>query len=391
MASSRDLPPVPYGLVPALAGATAWFAWQQGYWGTLIGASLVVIWTLVVNSQGARRSPSQLASRQRGAVDDESAALRLVLDQVPVPIVVVEGGSARALNRSARKLFAAGDRILPPPSALVDPSSHELLLEGTKWRLHRVGDDARSFRRSIVTLVDVSAEERAAETRVSADMIQILGHELLNGLAPIVSLAESGHEAITATPPRLAPLADILSTLSTRAEGLFRFAEAYRAMGRLPGPTRVPVRLSALASDFRRLFDGHWDQSVCLSVEIDSDACVALDRDQITQAIWSIIQNAVEAALAGKGPPQVTLRFRRQPEKVVIEVSDTGPGVDPEAATRIFRPFHTTKLHGTGIGLSVARQIARAHGGDLIIARLRPAVFWMTIPTETLSGSNVSP
>jgi len=88
------------------------------------------------------------------------------------------------------------------------------------------------------------------------------------------------------------------------------------------------------------------------------------------QAVWALLQNAAEATQVDGAPSgTVRLSVKRADETLVIEVADDGPGVSPADAERIFRPFVTTKPNGSGIGLSLARQIAHAHGGALTLER----------------------
>ena len=261
------------------------------------------------------------------------------------------------------------------PPALTDATATHLRHEGRGWRIDRVrvanGQD-------VAALIDIEQEERAAEARASAEMIQVLGHELLNGLAPIASLAESGAAAVARHEVDVALLREILDTLARRAEGLQRFTEAYRAIARLPEPTRRAVPVGELADDLARLFATRWP-AVALSVAADAGAWT-LDRDQIVQAVWALLQNAAEAATtAHAAGAQVALRITAS-DALGIEIEDNGAGVPADAVARIFRPFHTTKADGTGVGLSLARQIALAHGGTLTLAPDAPTRFRLTIP-----------
>ena len=113
---------------------------------------------------------------------------------------------------------------------------------GRRFRIDRV----ETAGGALAALIDIDAEERTAEARATADMIQVFGHEMLNGLAPIVSLAESGLAAIQSPHGREELLPEILGTLARRAEGLLRFTDSYRTMARLPDPVCAPTSLKAL-------------------------------------------------------------------------------------------------------------------------------------------------
>ena len=373
MGSRHALPVIAAAIVLVACGVAGAMAWSERLWGLLTGAALVAIWLAALLWSAVAR-PSEAVQPSTAGVDADAMVLRTLLDAAPTPMLGIDGGAVRALNRAARRLFATDDRILPPPAGLTDPGMSRLRHEGRSWRIDRV---AVANGGTVAALVDVEQEERTAEARVGAEMIQVLGHELLNGLAPIVSLAESGAMAVAQPRVDLELLGEILGTLARRAEGLQRFTEAYRALARLPEPTRRTVRLAELADDLARLFSGCWPM-VALAVDA-RDASWPFDRDQICQAVWALLQNAAEAAVATPDP-RVTLRMRADATGLSIEVEDNGAGVSAEAATRIFRPFHTTKPDGTGIGLSLARQIALGHGGTLTLTPGATTLFRLVLP-----------
>ncbi len=242
--------------------------------------------------------------------------------------------------------------------------------------------------RVLAALVDIEQEERVAEARATAEMIHILGHELLNGLAPIVSLAESGLAAVEMPETDQLVLHEILGTLARRAEGLLRFTEAYRELARLPEPIRRTVSVHELIKDLERLFVGKWPD-VELSVEVPEALSWLLDRDQIYQAIWALLQNAVDAIATAKTDKEgaVALCGFVTRDGLTIEVRDNANGLMDETTDHFFRPFHTTKPSGTGIGLSLARQIANAHGGILTLQSRSPTTFRLQMPTTRQRNS----
>lgn len=352
----RSLATIASGLALAIGGAMLVLAWQAALWASTAGAMLVVLWIVGASGWAAMHRPPADATAPAEALDPVS--VRLLLDQIPVPLVRVDATGARAINRAARMLFATDERILPLPPALADRSARQLRYEGRGLRIDAV--DGRSGDR-LVALVDIEAEERAAQDRATDEMIDVLGHELLNGLSPVVSLADS---AITAAAARHPSLPDILATLARRIEGLEGFTRGYRDLARLPAPVRAPVAMAELGEDLARLFVARFGPGVTLTCSIPPDAVAGVDRGQWTQAIWALLQNGAEAA--GDGGT-VTLEVALAPRLLTILVGDSGPGVAADARTRIFRPFHTSKPNGSGIGLTLARRIARHHGGDVTL------------------------
>ena len=364
-------------------GVAGTIAWQGGLWGSLTGAVLVAGWLCALNGWAIlrpyRTSPpaDRIAADADADADADATVLRVLLDAAPTPLVGIRHGTVRALNRAARRLFATDDRLLPAPAGLIDPASTHLRHEGRGWRIDRV---AMADDRSVAALIDIEQEERTAEARATAELIQVLGHELFNGLAPIVSLAESGAAAVARPDVDRDLLCEILGTLARRAEGLQRFTDAYRTLARLPEPTRHPVMLSDMVDDLGRLFAGRWPL-VRLTLAVEDRRIWSLDRDQVHQAVWALLQNAAEAATGARSSDAcVMLRIRFDDAALAIEVADNGPGIPADHAARIFRPFHTTKAGGSGIGLSLARQIALTHGGTLTLLPGRDTVFRLLLP-----------
>ncbi|KQM61910.1 histidine kinase [Sphingomonas sp. Leaf16] len=381
MVSRREGHALLIGSGLGLCGATAGAAGTHGLWLALFGTFLLLVWLLAANLFLVRRH-QVVSITASSSPDGAQVAHHLLLDASPTPLVLVNGTTARTMNRAARRLFATDDRILPPPVPLFDRDATRLRHAGRTWRADRVevGD------RSVVALIDVESEERTAEARASAEMIQVLGHEMLNGLVPIVSLAECGIAAAEARDEDSALLTEILTTLARHAEGLRRFTEAYRELARLPPPLRLTVSIEEMIDDIARLFVSRWPD-VGLSIDVASDLCAEIDRDQLNQAIWALLQNAVEAIQqGGVASGRVDIRATVDDDVLTFEVRDNGPGIPPDRVHVIFRPFYTSKSSGSGIGLSLARQVVQAHGGMLALVHPLPATFRAQVPGARVSN-----
>jgi signal transduction histidine kinase len=118
---------------------------------------------------------------------------------------------------------------------------------------------------------------------------------------------------------------------------------------------------------------------------------VSADRIQLQQVMINLIINAIEAmAAASDGPREITIVSGIDDANDVVEVQDTGPGLDPEKLDRLFQSFYTTKPDGIGMGLAISRSIAEAHGGYLSATPNSPrgAVFRLTLPIEETLSEN---
>lgn len=135
-----------------------------------------------------------------------------------------------------------------------------------------------------------------------------------------------------------------------------------------------------MVADLARLFAGRWP-TISLDVRADGEAEWPFDRDQIHQAIWALLQDAAEAAASGAADKAlVSLAVGASGPAMHVDVRDNGAGVATNDVVRIFRPFHSTKSEGTGIGLTLARQTALAHGGSRDLLPGRPTTFRLVVP-----------
>ncbi|MFV0624312.1 sensor histidine kinase [Sphingomonas sp. ac-8] len=365
----------------ASGGAGVWAA-GRGFWGTLTVATFVTLW-LVVLLWWAVARPRILPAAAPASDDPEGERilLRVLIDQAPGALLAVEEGArVRALNRAARRLFDTDDRVLPAPPALLADDAQRLRHGGRSWRIDRVAVRDAYGARTLVALVDVEPEEHAAEARATRELLRVLGHEVMNALAPIASLAESALAVLDRPERRDRLLPEILGTLARRTDGLRRFTEAYRQVARLPEPTLEPVAIADLFADLARLFEGEWQGRATLALAPPPEALVALDRDQIVQALLALLRNGAEAAAAVGTSPTVGLSAAIEVGRLSFHVRDDGPGVDPVHRASIFLPFFTTKPDGNGIGLAGARQIAQSHGGDVTLRSSAPTIFELTVP-----------
>jgi signal transduction histidine kinase len=373
-------------LVVFAAGLAANAAWSTGYLATFALSLLIGLWTagrMLQDALAARAAAPAPDERWRAAVlarEREARNLAAFLDHAPVPLLAMRArGALTALNLAARRFFATDDLVADPPEALVravlgaTPGQRQTLtleVEGqprayalTVSELVSGGDFVR-----IVALVDIQSEIQAAEATALRELIQVLNHEIMNSLTPVTSLAQSAAELLrdSAAPKEAREAVD---SVARRSEGLLRFIEAYRALARLPEPRFAETSVAALLEDVALLFRSRWSGVALELATPPPELTAPLDRDLLAQALINILANAAEAALAVSREPRVALSAERTGHgRLVIAVDDNGPGVDlPEPAV-IFRPFFTTKAAGTGVGLSLARQVVLAHGGEIAVA-----------------------
>lgn len=387
MASNRVAAAV-RALVIGGAGAAAASSIGSGLYATAVVALLVAGWTGVTVVIAAQTTP--LPPPPPPPVPDAAERQRLVayLDLSPAPLVAYRAGVLHAVNRAARRLFASDDTIPAPPPALV-----EAITRTMPGRTARVTIDDRPFALAVGmltlagdvaqvgALIDIDAELKAAEAAALRELVQILSHEIVNALTPIASLAETAVAMLGDAQPDHDAVREAVTTVARRAAGLQRFGDAYRSLARLPAPERRRLATADLIADLTRLFAARWPTLPLHVVGPHAPVQLLADADQLSAALWAILQNAVEAA-DDRAALRVTLTLEIGPDAIVIAIANTGPPIPPAQADAIFHPFMTTKPAGSGVGLALARQILRGHGGDVILAHSTSAEtrFVATLP-----------
>ena len=378
------------------AGAAAHLAWQSGLFANAALACLVAIWAAALSPNAraaAEPAPAPPPPSAREAA--ELRQLRATLDQVPAPLLSLTALTGlHALNRAARALFRTDGRVSEPDPGLLAAIAVAEAGGRAILRLPQAGGRstavsvAASFgpggARTLVALRDVEAEMQEAEAVALRGLLAVLGHEIMNALTPVTSLAESAHALLPEDASGSAGEArEALAIILRRAQGLDRFVHGYRALARVPPPVLRQSSAAQIIDDAAVLFRARWaGRGVTLLADTPvPDMLAALDAGLVGQALLSLLTNAAEWALAAASAPRVWLHALQTSHGLAFHVRDNGPGVSHELAEKIFHPFFSDKPGGSGIGLSVARQIARSHGGDLaLLPETTPgAAFVMTL------------
>jgi signal transduction histidine kinase len=211
----------------------------------------------------------------------------------------------------------------------------------------------------------------------------VLAHEIMNSLTPICSLSETLQARLRAPDAEPAEVAEALDVIARRSAGLMHFVERYRRLTDLPSPEPARLRAADVVARLDKLMAPMMAEAGVdyASVVTPPQLAFQADPELLEQALINLLKNALEAA-CGRPGAAVRLGVRLEESQVALIVEDNGPGLpagDPEA---VFVPFFTTKDAGSGVGLTLARQIALAHGGRLE-AQARPgggAAFRLVLP-----------
>jgi two-component system, NtrC family, nitrogen regulation sensor histidine kinase NtrY len=272
------------------------------------------------------------------------------------------------------KLYHAINSVEAGKSELFKSSSElYLTIQSTELRIR--GIDVK-----LVTLQNIQPELQKQELEAWQNLTRVLRHEIMNSITPISSLTSTLREILDHDMIRkddnhfelkdegAQDLKDGLSTIENRSRGLIKFIDAYREYTSLPKPKMSTVRLKDLIEKVAQLMKTELKKtSIEFHYEYSSEyLTIQADVEMIEQVLINLLKNAIEA-LAETPNAKLTLTGRYSENAVKIEVEDNGPGIIKEALEHIFVPFYTTKRTGSGIGLSLSRQIMQMHNGSLSV------------------------
>ncbi len=367
-----------------VAGVGAWLALSHSLYASAV---VCVLTGIALASLGLTTTAFRLGrdllkrATQPGAIFTAELSrrrLQVLLDQTPSPLLLqTEGGQLIAVNRAARTLFDVAYALpLTSRRQLMNdddatPVSLAALAGQIKWKgqtfavhLAEMAQDERLSHLAVLT--DISSDVRAAEASALRDLLRVLNHELMNALTPVASMSKSALDLLgddTAESRVLAVKA--LERVVARTENLSDFINAYRALSRLPPPVLRPVDIDEWVETTGEAFIAQWgEKGVALDLEVSPSLQAVMDEDQMWLCVGNLMNNGAQAALE-RPAPRVRLRIGRDHGAIRFTVEDSGGGIPADKQDQVFLPFYTTKETGTGVGLSLARQIVQGHGGGL--------------------------
>lgn len=266
-------------------------------------------------------------------------------------------------------LFEAIEKIKKGGRALYKSPTMNLALAAKSFRL---ADEAYTM----VALQDISSELQANELEAWQKLIRVLTHEIMNSMTPVLSLSTAIKHLVTEeeqvkdinglSQEDVSDIAKSISAIEKRGDGLLKFVNAYRDYTKTPELQLEPIFLSELTKEVSLLMENDLKQSGIKIefVEEGKERSLMLDHKLIAQVMINLIKNAKEA-LADSESPEIRINIQYELSQILLSVTDNGMGISDELKADVFVPFFTTKKEGSGIGLSLSKQIMRAHGADL--------------------------
>lgn len=358
--------------------------------------------------QGRGGSFAELAAAFRAVMDDFRAAraekeesyryLETVMHHIGIGLVSFNReGEVNLINTAAKRLLRVPylkniaalatfspdlvDRLFEMRAgekALVKIADHDELLQlviyATQFRMREEGY-------TLVSIQNIQSELEEMEIEAWQKLTRVLTHEIMNSVAPIASLAATANELLDeaamgsngTTRLDLDTIDDVhgaVRTIERRSEGLLGFVNAYRKLTRVPKPDFRIYPIAQLFSDLEELMRPQMEQAGIRFITSfkPETLTVTADPKLIEQVLINLLRNALQAT---EGVPKAEVRLEAAIDRrghTSIQIIDNGRGIVPEALDKIFIPFFTTKSDGSGIGLSLSREIMRQHGGSLSAA-----------------------
>ena len=328
--------------------------------------------------------------------DSEFLFFKNIVMHVGIGLIIFrENGEIEIFNSAARKLLKTnGASNIEDLKEVSEPLVHvfrKLKTGGRELFRLRVGDDIvqlsvyaieltlRGENVKLVSLQNIQSELEEKEMEAWQNLVRVLTHEIMNSVTPISSLAgivESElqqHIASQQTEPlseeQLQDIHLSLQTISKRSEGLIHFVKEFRSLTSIPKPKIAVISVKALFEELCLLHRKELaERNIRLEPSIyPEDLTLAADKNLVEQVLINLLKNAMQSFEEQEDKHIELKAYLTEKSRPVISIRDNGTGIDPEALEKIFIPFYTTKKTGSGIGLSLSRQIMRQHQGTLTV------------------------
>lgn len=334
--------------------------------------------------------------RLRAEKERQVQYLQQVVQHLGVALITYQtDGEVEVMNTAARRLLRTGPiRHVEALERVSDDLAEALrTLDSGEQAMVRVEEEDRTLQlavrvsrfqlqgepHALASIQDLRNELEEKEMEAWQELTSVLTHEIMNSVAPISSLASTASRRLQATGDTGAISAEeatdareAVDTIERRSESLINFVDAYRSFTDIPSPEFEVIEARDLLDNVQSLLRAQIEeQDLDVTVSVDPpDLTFTADPDLLDQVLINLALNALQALEDDPDTEQGRIEVRAYVDRrsrPVIQVEDNGPGIPGDVQEKIFVPFFTTKEDGSGIGLSLSRQIMRLHGGSLSV------------------------
>ena len=236
----------------------------------------------------------------------------------------------------------------------------------------------RSEEVKLISMNNIQSELEEKEMEAWQNLVRVLTHEIMNSVTPISSLAGIVEEElakklnegeVVIKKDEAEDMHLSVQTISKRSEGLIKFVKEFRSLTHIPKPKLMQVAVKPLLDELALLHRKELaDNGIGISVSSEPETMTVMaDKMLVEQVLINLIKNAIQAFGEKTDKKIIMAAHQNETGNVIISVKDNGTGIEPEALEKIFIPFFSTKKTGSGIGLSLSRQIMRQHEGNISV------------------------
>jgi len=331
--------------------------------------------------------------RTRMEKEEHFRYLQTVVQHIGIGLIAFKSdGEVELFNNAAKRMLNISHLRMIPQLTAISPDLVNKLTEirpGEKQQLklqldgdtlllsmYATGFILRQQRYTLVSLQNIQSELEEKEMESWQNLIRVLTHEIMNSITPIASLASTATELLSPKPGDLPSddetTKDVLvavKTIQKRSTALMNFVDDYRKLTRLPKPNFEVFQIQELFLRTERLLkDQLKKESIGFETSINPETLeLTADPGLIEQVLINLCKNSIEALRETPNPLIRLIAKTDGSGNPIIQVIDNGPGIKAEVVDKVFIPFFTTKKEGSGIGLSLSKQIMRLHRGIISI------------------------
>ena len=327
--------------------------------------------------------------------DSEYQFFKNIVQHVGIGILTFKkDGAIQIINNAAKRLLRVDrvehiNELREASDALVD-AFLRLKTGGRELVRLKAGDETvqlsvfaieltlRGEEVKLISMNNIQSELEEKEMEAWQNLVRVLTHEIMNSVTPISSLAgiveeelgkKLNSEEVVLKKDEAEDMHLSVQTISKRSEGLIKFVKEFRSLTHIPKPKLMQVAVKPLLEELALLHRKELaDNGIGISVSTDPETMVVMaDKMLVEQVLINLIKNAIQAFGEKTDRQIVMTAYQNETGNVLISVKDNGTGIEPEALEKIFIPFFSTKKTGSGIGLSLSRQIMRQHEGNISV------------------------
>ncbi len=349
-------------------------------------------------AQQLQRDMNEALNKQRQTKkekDSEYQFFKNIVQHVGIGILTFKrDGNIQIINNAAKRLMRIEradrlDDLREVSDALVEAflklktGGRELIRvkngdETVQLSVYAIELTLRGEEVKLISMSNIQSELEEKEMEAWQNLVRVLTHEIMNSVTPISSLAgvveeelgrKLGANELSMKRDEAEDMHLSVQTISKRSEGLIKFVKEFRSLTHIPKPKLSEVAVKPLLEELAMLHKKELaDKNISISIAVEpANSTVHVDKTLIEQVLINLIKNAIQAFEDKPNQSIALASYVNEKGNVIISVKDNGTGIEPEALEKIFIPFFSTKKTGSGIGLSLSKQIMRQHEGNISV------------------------